>query len=119
MIVVMGIELGKGSVEKIIAPTPVEAGVLPAAILFVSILAKVYMCAYFRASGRMIGSAALQATAADALSDSVSTLVVLLSMAVSYIFNVNIDGWAGLIVAVFIVLTGFGAARDTISPLLG
>ncbi len=119
MIVVMGFELGKGSVEKIIAPTPVEAGVLPAAILFVSILAKVYMCAYNREIGKKIGSAAMQATAADALSDSVSTLVVLLSMAVSYIFDVNIDGWAGLVVAVFILLTGCGAARDTISPLMG
>ena len=119
LIVVMGFELGKSSLEKIMTPTPVQAGLLPAAILFVSILAKVYMCAYNRAVGKKINSAAMQATAADALSDSVSTLVVLLSMAVSYIFNVNIDGWAGLVVAVFILLTGFGAARDTISPLLG
>jgi len=119
LIVVMGFELGKSSLEKIMTPTPVQAGLLPAAILFVSIIAKVYMCAYNRAVGKKINSAAMQATAADALSDSVSTLVVLLSMAVSYIFNVNIDGWAGLVVAVFILLTGFGAARDTISPLLG
>ena len=106
MIIVMGFELGRSSVEKIIAPSPVEAGLLPAAILLVSILAKIYMCAYNRAVGKRIDSAAMQATAADSLSDSISTLVVLLSMAVSYIFNWNIDGWAGLVVAVFICVTG-------------
>lgn len=119
MIIVMGFELGRGSVEKIIAPTAVEAGLLPAAILFVSILAKIYMCAYNRSVGKLISSAAMQATAADSLSDSISTLVVLLSMAVSYIFNWNIDGWAGLIVAVFICITGFNSAKETVSPLLG
>lgn len=119
MIMVMGVELGKSSVEKIIAPSPVDAGLLPAAILFVSILAKIYMCAYNRAIGKKISSAAMQATASDSLSDSVSTLVVLISMGASYLFNWNIDGWAGLIVAVFICITGFGAARDTVSPLLG
>lgn len=119
MIIVMGFELGRSSVEKIIAPSPVEAGLLPAAILLVSILAKIYMCAYNRAVGKKIDSAAMQATAADSLSDSISTLVVLLSMAVSYIFNWNIDGWAGLVVAVFICVTGFNAAKDTVSPLLG
>lgn len=119
MIIVMGFELGRSSVKKIIVPSPVEAGLLPAAILFVSILAKIYMCAYNRAVGKKIDSAAMQATAADSLSDSISTLVVLLSMAVSYIFKLNIDGWAGLIVAVFICVTGITAARDTVSPLLG
>lgn len=119
MIIVMGFELGRSSVEKIIAPTAVEAGLLPAAILFVSILAKIYMCAYNRSVGKLISSAAMQATAADSLSDSISTLVVLLSMAASYIFNLNIDGWAGLIVAVFICITGFNSAKETVSPLLG
>lgn len=119
MIIVMGFELGRSSVEKIITPTAVEAGLLPAAILFVSILAKIYMCAYNRSVGKLISSAAMQATAADSLSDSISTLVVLLSMAVSYIFNWNIDGWAGLIVAVFICITGFNSAKETVSPLLG
>lgn len=119
MIIVMGFELGRSSAEKIISPSPVEAGLLPAAILLVSILAKIYMCAYNRAVGKKIDSAAMQATAADSLSDSISTLVVLLSMAVSYIFNWNIDGWAGLVVAVFICVTGISAAKETVSPLLG
>lgn len=119
LILVMGAELGRNSVEKIISPSPVEAGPLPAAILFVSILVKIYMCAYNRAVGKKLGSSAMVAAAADSLSDSVSTLVVLLSMAASYVFGVNIDGWAGLIVAALICYTGWGAVKDTVSPLLG
>ena len=118
-IIVMGFELGRTSVEKIISPSPVEAGLLPAAILFASILVKIYMCLYNRAAAKKIGSAAMEAAAVDSLSDSVSTLVVLLSMAMSYVFSVNIDGWAGLVVAVLILIAGYGAAKDTISPLLG
>ena len=94
MIIVMGFELGRTSVEKIISPSPVEAGLLPAVILFASILVKIYMCLYNRAAAKKIGSAAMEAAAVDSLSDSVSTLVVLL-------------------------IAGYGAAKDTISPLLG
>lgn len=119
LIIVMGIELGRSSIEKIVSPSPVEAGVLPAAILFVSILMKIYMCTYNRAVGKKLGSPAMVAAAVDSLSDSVSTLVVLLSMAVSYVFGVNIDGWAGLVVAALICYTGWGAVKDTVSPLLG
>ena len=119
MIVVMGIELFMSSVRKIAAPTPVEIGLLPAAILLVSILVKVYMFAYNRSIGRKISSAAMAATGTDSLSDSIATAVVLLSMGVSYLFDVNIDGYAGVLVALFILYAGAGVARDTLSPLLG
>lgn len=119
LIITMGIELGRSSIEKIINPAPIEAGILPAAILLASILVKVYMCLYNRATAKKINSAAMEATAKDSLSDSVSTLVVLLAMAASYVFDINIDGWAGLAVAVLIIFTGYGALKDTLSPLLG
>lgn len=119
LIIAMGIELGRSSIEKIINPVPIEAGVLPAAILLASILVKIYMCLYNRATAKKINSAAMEATAKDSLSDSVSTLVVLLAMAASYVFHINIDGWAGLAVAVLICITGYGALKDTLSPLLG
>lgn len=119
LIITMGIELGRSSIEKIINPVPIEAGVLPAAILLASILVKVYMCLYNRTTAKKINSAAMEATAKDSLSDSVSTLVVLLAMAASYVFDINIDGWAGLAVAVLIIYTGYGALKDTLSPLLG
>lgn len=119
LIITMGIELGRSSIEKIINPAPIGAGILPAAILLASILVKVYMSLYNRATAKKINSAAMEATAKDSLSDSVSTLVVLLAMAASYVFDINIDGWAGLAVAVLIIFTGYGALKDTLSPLLG
>lgn len=119
LILVMGVELLISSAEKIIHPEPVENGLLPAIILIVSIGVKVYMSLYNRAVGKKISSSAMLATATDSLSDSIATAVVLLSMLVSHLFNVNIDGYAGVLVAAFILYAGVGVARDTISPLLG
>ena len=119
LIVVMGVELGKSSIEKVLHPEPVEAGLLPALILLASIAVKFYMCLYNKAVARKINSASMEATATDSLSDSIATTVVLLSMAASYFFHVNVDGWAGLLVAAFIIFAGYNAMRDTLSPLLG
>ena len=119
VIILMGFELAKSSFDKILHPEPINTGLLPALILVCSILVKFYMCLYNRSVGKKINSAAMQATATDSLSDSVATTVVLLSMGVSYFFHVNIDGYAGLLVAVFILYAGFNAAKDTVSPLLG
>ena len=119
LILVMGVELLISSVQKIITPEPVEIGLLPAAILIVSIAVKVYMSAYNRSVGKKISSSAMLATATDSLSDSIATTVVLISMGVSYFFDVNIDGYAGVLVALFILWAGIGVARDTLSPLLG
>ena len=119
VIILMGFELAKSSFDKILHPDPINTGLLPALILVCSILVKFYMCLYNRSVGKKINSAAMQATAVDSLSDSVATTVVLLSMGISYFFHVNIDGYAGLLVAVFIIYAGFNAAKDTVSPLLG
>lgn len=119
LIVVMGVELGKSSIEKIISPEPVEAALLPALILLASILVKFYMSLYNKAVGKKINSPSMEATATDSLSDCIATTVVLLSMGISYFFHVNVDGWAGLLVAAFIIFAGYNAMRDTLSPLLG
>lgn len=119
VIILVGVELGRSSFLKILHPEPVSVGLLPAGILLMSILVKLYMAAYNRGIGRKINSSAMLAAAADSMSDSVATAVVLLSMGVYHFFHVNIDGFAGLAVAVFIFIAGIGAARDTLSPLLG
>ena len=119
IILLVGADLGKNSFEKILHPTPVEAGLVPALILIAAIVVKVYISFYNRAIGKKIRSSVMEATALDALTDTISTFVVLISMAVSFFFKINIDGWAGLIVALFIVYAGFSAAKDTIAPLLG
>lgn len=118
-IVLMGIELGKSSVEKIISPTAVDTSLLSIGILVVSIAVKLYMSRYNRNIGKKIDSAAMKATAADSLSDAAATSVVLLAMLALHFTGYNIDGWCGVLVALFIIYAGYGAATDTLSPLLG
>ena len=88
-------------------------------ILLVSIAVKLYMMLYNRRIGKKLNATALLAAATDSLSDSVATSAVLLATLAGQIFGWKIDGWAGLAVAAFILYAGIGAARDTISPLLG
>ena len=119
LILLMGAELAKTSVDKIAHPEAVTFSWLAAAILLVSIAVKLYMYMYNKAVGKKIGSAAMAATAADSLSDTAATAAVLLSMIVGRLANVQLDGWVGLVVALFILWSAVQAARDTISPLLG
>ena len=116
LIILMAFELGKSSVEKIISPEPVVPGLVSILILLASIAVKLYMGAYNRSIGKKISSAAMAATAADCFSDTVATAVVLISMLVSLFTGVNIDGYVGVAVALFILRAGILAARDTISP---
>lgn len=119
LIILMGFEIAKSSVEKIINPQKTEVGVLSVIILAVSILIKVYMAFYNRRIGKKINSSAMAATASDSLSDSIATLVVLLSMIIFYFTQINIDGYCGVIVSLFIFKAGISAAKETLSPLLG
>lgn len=119
LIILMGFELGKSSVEKILHPAAVETSILSFAILAASILVKAYMAFYNSRIGKKINSAAMKATAADSLSDVVATTVVLLSMIVLKITGISIDGWCGIAVSLFIFKAGISAARETLSPLLG
>lgn len=118
-IILMGFELVKSSVEKIIRPEAVSFDPLVMGILTVSICVKLYMTFYNRAIGKKMESAAMMATATDSLSDSLATFVVLLSMLVCKFTSLNIDGWCGIAVGLFILYAGYSAAKDTISPLLG
>lgn len=119
VILLMGLELGKTSLEKILSPAPVEFTLLPLIILPVSILVKGWMYLFNRKLSKKLHSAAMQATAADSLSDMVSTGVVLLGSLAGHFFNIQPDGWLGMLVAVFILYTGYNAMKDTIDPLLG
>ncbi len=119
IILLMGIELLKTSVSKIIHPEELTFSPLILIILIVSICVKCYMFFYNRTLGKKLDSAAMLATAADSFSDSLATAVVLVSTLVSHFTGLAIDGWCGILVGLFICYSGFGAARDTISPLLG
>jgi len=119
IILIMGFELATSSIQKIINPVPVESSTLTIVILVLSIAVKVYMSVYNRSIGKKINSGAMKATAADSLSDSAATAVVLISIAVQHFTGFNIDGWAGTLVALMILYAGYGAAKDTLTPLLG
>lgn len=119
IILLVGYELLRTSIGKIISPEPVEAGIVSVCILIASILVKFYMFFYNRTIGKKLDSPAMQATAADSLNDCIATGVVLLCMLINLFTNVNVDGWGGLFVAAFILYAGFNSARETLSPLLG
>ena len=119
VILLMGFELGKSSVEKILHPEEVVFRPVVLVILAASILVKFYMSAYNRVVGRKINSSAMLATATDSLSDCLATTAALASTLVGHFFHLSIDGWCGIIVAGFILWAGINAARETIDPLLG
>ncbi len=119
LIVLMGFELGKTSVEKIIHPEPTEFSLLICGILVLSILVKAYMVFYNRKIGKKIDSTAMKVVSSDSLNDCIATAVVLAATLISHFYNINIDGYCGIAVAVFIVISGINAAKETISPLLG
>ncbi len=119
IIILMGFELGKSSFEKIIAPQAVEYSAVTFAVLGASVLVKLYMFFYNNSVGKKIDSATMRATAMDSISDAVSTGAVLISAVIAMFTNLALDGWMGLVVAVFIMVTGFKSAKETIDSLLG
>lgn len=118
-ILIMAFELVKSSVTKIIHPDTVAFSYLSILILIVSILVKIYMFLYNRKIAVKINSTAMKATSMDSLSDSLSTSIVLISSIIGMFTGVKIDGYCGVLVGLFIFYTGYSAAKDTITPLLG
>lgn len=119
LIILMGVELVKSSISKIIHPADVKFSYLVAIILILSVLVKVYMYFYNIKASKMYNSAAMKATAMDSLTDSIATLFVLLAMILNMVTGLHVDGISGLIVASFILYTGVTSAKDTLDPLLG
>lgn len=119
LVIVIGAELGKSAIEKIIAPVPVEISWAMALVLAVSALVKLWMCHFNRQLSQCIDSSALAATAVDSRNDAVSTLAVLAAALIERYASWRVDGVMGLAVAAFILYSGWNLAKDTIGPLLG
>jgi len=119
LIILMGFELVISSVEKIIHPEQSAFSVNAIVILVISILIKLYMYRYNMQVSKEFDSATMKATALDSVVDAISTTVVLFAALMGYYAKINIDGWCGLLVSLFILYTGFESAKDTIDPLLG
>ena len=115
LILLMGVELAKSSFDKILHPEAVTFSLMAIAIMAASVCVKVYMWLYNRAVGRKIKSAAMEATATDSLSDTVSTLAVLLAMLIGKWTGLAVDGYVGLVVALFILFSAYKAAKETLS----
>lgn len=119
LILLMGVELFKSSLKKILQPEAIVSSPLVLLILALSVAVKLYMFYYNRAIGKRIKSSAMTATATDSLSDAVSTTAVLVATLVAQFTGLNIDGWVGMLVALFILFSAYKAAKETLSPLLG
>lgn len=119
LILIIGVGLGRSSVDKILHPVPVAFSQITFLVLAVSILLKLWMSLFNRNLGRRIDSGTLLAVSADSRNDVLSTAAVLVAGLVEHHFGVQIDGYMGLAVALFILWSGISIARDTINPLLG
>lgn len=119
LILVIGVELLKTSFGKILHPEETQFSLVVLGVLVGSVLLKLWLFLFNRRLGKMIGSSALLATAADSLNDCITTGAVLLAALGEKFTGLPLDGWMGLLVAGFIIFSGIGIARDTISPLLG
>ena len=119
LILVIGAELARSSFTRIVHPQPISFSPALVAVLLLSIGVKLWMMAFNRSLGKAIGSETLLATAADSRNDVITTAAVLAACVFCRFTDLMIDGYAGLAVAVFILVSGVGIARDTINPLLG
>ncbi len=119
IILIMAFELLKTSVEKILHPAAVESSPVILGILILSILVKIYMFLYNKSVSKKIESAAMDATAKDSLSDAVATFVVFATTLIAQHTGLVLDGYCGVVVALFVFGAGYSAARETIGPLLG
>ena len=119
LVLLMGIELFKSSVDKIINPVPVKFSVISLCILVFSILAKLWLGFFNKKLGKKINSAPMMAVMKDCFSDCLATGVAAIAIIVSAFSNINIDGYLGIVVAGFIFMAGFNILKDTMADLLG
>lgn len=119
IVIFLGLQLGMSSIEKIL--TPEENALTPVAlvVLVISILAKLWQCLFYRKVGRMIKSESVEATSKDSRNDVIATSVVLIGAVITMLTGVNLDGYMGAAVALFIVFSGVQLTISTADPLLG
>lgn len=119
LIILVGFELLQSSVDKIINPVMPEISNITIMLLIVAILAKLWLFVFYRKIAKKINSTAIKGTAYDSISDSISTLAVLISAFVTRFAGINIDGYVSFLVSIFILITGYKAIKEIIDILLG
>ena len=118
-VIAVALNLFKESVNDIFHPKELDVSIATIVILSVSILLKLWMSLFYSKIAKKISSEAMRATANDSRADCLTTGVALISVAVMLIWNINIDGYAGAVVSLIVVYSGFKSAKETIEPLLG
>ena len=119
LVAVIGVELMKSSFDKILHPSSVKFNVISVIILSVSILVKFWMMCFYRKIGQKIDSGTLIAASVDSRNDVIATVAVLASLLISRFTSLEIDGYVGMAVALFILYSSYGLIRDTLNPMLG
>ena len=119
LVLVVGVELARGSVDKLMNPAPVEYSAVLVAVLLLSIAVKLWMMLFNAQVGKEIDSGVLAAASVDSRNDVITTAAVLAAAGVSYFTGFELDGWVGLAVAAFILWSGVELVRDAVDPLLG
>ncbi|WP_085830877.1 cation diffusion facilitator family transporter [Collinsella vaginalis] len=119
LVAAVGIELIRSSIDKILSPESVSVSPVLVIVLLLSIATKLWMAAFNRAAGRRIDSETLAATATDSRNDVIATTAVLVCAGISAATDLDLDGWAGVAVGAFILVSGIGLVRDTVDLLLG
>lgn len=119
VILIMGFELFRDSIGKVLHPQDTEFSYVVIFILLASILVKCYMAYYNYSIGKEIDSAAVRAAAMDSMSDCIATGAVLVTTVLNHLYGWQLDGYCGILVSFFIMYSGIQAARDSVDPLLG
>lgn len=119
IILLIGLQLAYASVNKIIRPSNVDFSAFTVFVLVFSVLVKIWLTVFFKKLGRKIKSPVLLASSVDSRNDVISTAAVLFGCILNYFTDINIDGYIGLAVSIFIICSGIKTAKETLSPLLG
>jgi cation diffusion facilitator family transporter len=119
MVMLVGIQFIKSSIERILSPVPIKFQVIPFVLLLLSILVKFWLSTFNKAVGNKIDSSALKAAAVDALGDVFTSSCVVVSFFASKFTDLPIDGYIGVVVSLAILYAGYSLVKETISPLLG
>jgi cation diffusion facilitator family transporter len=119
IILLIGSELIKSSIGKILRPTEVDFTWITGSVLVFSIVAKLWLTRFNTRIGKRIGSAVMKATAADSLADVMATTAVLASALISPLIGIQLDGYMGIVVAVFIMISGIKILKETMDSILG
>ena len=119
LVTAVGFEIIRGGISRIIDPEPVEVSLPLLIVMLLSIAAKAWMMSFNTKLGDRIESETLAATAVDSRNDVITTTAVLVCALVSRFTGLELDGWAGLAVGIFVLVSGLALVRDTVNPLLG